>query len=65
MEPKVFQNMNTDIATKIAEGVRENKIEPPKGAARAQLSEQLISFFPTMRHNNAAFGDRCPRPCLL
>lgn len=45
MEPKVFQNMNTDIAVKIAEAVKENKIEPEKGAARAQLSEQLVSFF--------------------
>ncbi len=45
MEPKVYQNMNTDIATNIAEGVKQNKIEPSRGAARAQLSEQLISFF--------------------
>jgi ABC-type multidrug transport system fused ATPase/permease subunit len=45
MEPKVFQNMNTDIATKIAVAVKEDRIEPSKGAARAQLSEQLVSFF--------------------
>jgi len=45
MEPRVYQKMNTDIATNIAEGVKQNKIEPSKGAARAQLSEQLISFF--------------------
>jgi len=45
IEPKVFQNMSTDIATKIAEGVKENKIEASKGAARAQLSDELVSFF--------------------
>lgn len=45
MEPKVFQNMNTDIAVKIAEAVRDNKLDSDKGAARAQLSEQLVSFF--------------------
>jgi ABC-type multidrug transport system fused ATPase/permease subunit len=45
MEPKVFQNMNTDIATKIAERVKQNKLDSSKGAARAQLSEQLVSFF--------------------
>lgn len=45
MEPKVFQNMNTDIAVKIAESVKNEKIDHSKGAARAQLSEQLITFF--------------------
>lgn len=45
MEPQVYQNMNTDIATNIAEGVKQNKIEASTGAARAQLSEQFISFF--------------------
>jgi ABC-type multidrug transport system fused ATPase/permease subunit len=45
MEPKVYQNMSTDIAINIAEGVKGNKIEASKGAARVQLSEQLITFF--------------------
>jgi ABC-type multidrug transport system fused ATPase/permease subunit len=60
MEPKVFQNMNTDIATKIAEGVKENKIEPEKGAARAQLSEQFVYFFqyriPEIIEQSITFG---------
>lgn len=60
MEPKVFQNMNTDIATKIAEGVKENKIEPEKGAARAQLSEQFVAFFqfriPEIIEQSITFG---------
>jgi ABC-type multidrug transport system fused ATPase/permease subunit len=60
MEPKVFQNMNTDIATKIAEGVKGNKIEPEKGAARAQLSEQLVAFFqyriPEIIEQSITFG---------
>jgi ABC-type multidrug transport system fused ATPase/permease subunit len=45
MEPKVFQSMYTQLATSIANGVKENKITSSKGAARPQLSEQLISFF--------------------
>ena len=60
IEPKVFQNMNTDIATKIAEDVKKNRIEPSKGAARAQLSEQLVSFFqyriPEMIEQTITFG---------
>lgn len=39
MESKVFQNINTDIAIKIAEAVKNNKVDPEKGPARAQLSE--------------------------
>ena len=45
IEPNVFQNMNTDIAVKISENVRNNKLDHSKGAARAQLSEELVSFF--------------------
>jgi ABC-type multidrug transport system fused ATPase/permease subunit len=45
MEPKVFQSMYTQLATNIASTVKENKIDPSKGASRAQLSEQLINFF--------------------
>jgi ABC-type multidrug transport system fused ATPase/permease subunit len=60
MEPKVFQNMNTDIAIKISEAVRENKIEPEKGAARAQLAEQIVSFFqfriPEILEQSLTFG---------
>ncbi|HEX9251885.1 MAG TPA: ABC transporter six-transmembrane domain-containing protein [Ignavibacteriaceae bacterium] len=60
MEPKVFQNMNTDIAIKISEAVRENKIEPEKGAARAQLAEQIVSFFqfriPEIIEQSITFG---------
>jgi ABC-type multidrug transport system fused ATPase/permease subunit len=59
-EPKVFQRMYTDIAMKIAKGVNEDKIEPSKGAARAQLSEQLIYFFqyrvPEMVEQAITFG---------
>jgi len=60
MEPKVFQNMNTDIAVKIAESVAKNKIEPDKGAARAQLSEQFVAFFqyriPEIMEQSITFG---------
>jgi ABC-type multidrug transport system fused ATPase/permease subunit len=60
MEPKVFQNINTDMAIKIADAVKENKVEPEKGAARAQLSEQFVSFFqyrvPEIIEQSITFG---------
>lgn len=60
MEPKVFQNINTDIAIRISKDVNADKIEPSKAAARTQLSEQFITFFqyrvPEMFEQLISFG---------
>ncbi len=60
MEPKVFQNINTDIAIRISKDVNADKIEPSKAAARTQLSEQFITFFqyrvPEMVEQLISFG---------
>lgn len=60
IEPKVFQNIRTDIAIRIAEDVKADKIIASKASARSQLSEQLISFFqyriPEMIEQLISFG---------
>ncbi len=45
MEPRIFQKILTIIVTRLTEEGRKMKLEAGKIAGRAQLSQEIISFF--------------------